>query len=72
SRNLRTTNNYSDTRLTELGPNHFHLWVNRVAFPHYFRGLLEAGLEFGGARGVRVAIASVSAEQGVVFDLAWS
>lgn len=71
SRNLRTTNNYSETKLTELGPNHFHLWVNRVAFPHYFRGLLEAGLEFGGAKEVKVALQRVSAEQGVVFDLAW-
>lgn len=71
SRNLRTTNNYSDTKLTELGPNHFHLWVNRVAFPHYFRGLLEAGLEFGGAKEVKVSLQSVSADQGVVFDLAW-
>lgn len=72
SRNLRTTNNYSETRLTEQGPNHFHLWVNRVAFPHYFRGLLEAGLEFGGAKEVKVGIASVSQEQGVVFDLRWA
>lgn len=71
SRNLRTTNNYSDTKLTEVGPNHFELWVNRVAFPHYFRGLLEAGLEFGGAKAVKVGIGSVSQEQGVVFELRW-
>ena len=46
--------------------------MNRVAFPHYFRGLLEAGLEFGGAKEVKVGIASVSQEQGVVFDLRWA
>lgn len=70
TRNLRTTNNYSETRLTELGPNHYELWVNKVAFPHYFRGLIEAGLEFGGARDVRVGIASTS-EGSVTFELSW-
>jgi uncharacterized protein (TIGR02265 family) len=72
TRNLRTTNNYSETRLTVVGPNQYHLWVNKVAFPHYFRGLLEAGLEFGGAKHLSVRVASVSAEEGVVFDLSWA
>ncbi|MDP3499072.1 MAG: DUF2378 family protein [Myxococcales bacterium] len=71
SRNLRTTNNYSETRLTEVGPNRYELWVNKVAFPHYFRGLLEAGLEFGGATEVKVELGSVSATEGVVFNLSW-
>ncbi len=71
SRNLRTTNNYSETRLTEVGPNRFEMWVNKVAFPHYFRGLLEAGLEFGGAKGVKVDIVRVSASEGAVFGLSW-
>ncbi|MDP3231653.1 MAG: DUF2378 family protein [Myxococcales bacterium] len=71
SRNLRTTNNYSETRLTEVGPNRYELWVNRVAFPHYFRGLLEAGLEFGGATEVKVEVGSVSATEGVAFNLSW-
>jgi uncharacterized protein (TIGR02265 family) len=71
SRNLRTTNNYSETRLTEVGPNRYEMWVNKVAFPHYFRGLLEAGLEFGGATEVKVEVGSVSATEGVVFNLSW-
>ncbi|MDP1921313.1 MAG: DUF2378 family protein [Myxococcales bacterium] len=71
SRNLRTTNNYSETRLTDVGPNRYELWVNKVAFPHYFRGLLEAGLEFGGAAEVKVEVGSVSATEGVVFNLSW-
>lgn len=72
SRNLRTTNNYSETKLTEVGPNQFELWVNRVAFPHYFRGLLQAGLEFGGAAQPAVAVARVSETEGVVFTITWS
>jgi len=71
SRNLRTTNNYSETRLTEVGPNRYELWVNKVAFPHYFRGLLEAGLESGGAAEVKVEVGSVSATEGVAFGLSW-
>ena len=58
-------------RLTEVGPNRYELWVNKVAFPHYFRGLLEAGLEFGGAAEVKVEVGSVSATEGVVFGLSW-
>ena len=45
--------------------------MNKVAFPHYFRGLLEAGLEFGGAKGVKVDIVRVSASEGAVFGLSW-
>ncbi|MDX2014619.1 MAG: DUF2378 family protein [Myxococcaceae bacterium] len=71
TRNLRTTNNYSETRLTVVGPHQYQLWVNKVAFPHYFRGLLEAGLEFSGAKSLSVRIVSASAAEGAVFDLAW-
>lgn len=72
TRNLRTTNNYSETRLTLVGPNQYRLWVNKVAFPHYFRGLLEAGLEFSAAKSLSVRIVSASPTEGVVFDLAWA
>lgn len=71
TRNLRTTNNYSETRLTVVGPNQYQLWVNKVAFPQYFRGLLEAGLEFSGARSLSVRVATASTTEGAVFDLAW-
>ncbi len=71
TRNLRTTNNYSETRLTVVGPNEYQLWVNKAAFPHYFRGLLVAGLEFSGAKGLSVQLVRASLEEGVVFDLSW-
>lgn len=70
ARNLRTTNNYSETKLTPRGERAFELWVNRVAFPQYFRGLLEAGLEFGGARSPTVEFRP-SDREGVVFWIAW-
>jgi uncharacterized protein (TIGR02265 family) len=77
ARNLRTTNNYSETRLVEHGAGHFELWVNRAAFPHYFRGLLEAGLEFAGARQVHVRLLRSGAEAtppdpSVTFELRWA
>jgi uncharacterized protein (TIGR02265 family) len=71
TRNLRTTNNYSETRLTVVGPNQYQLWVNKAAFPHYFRGVLVAGLEFSGAKGLSVQLVRASPEDGVVFDLSW-
>lgn len=70
ARNLRTTNNYSETKLTPRGERAFELWVNQVAFPHYFRGLLEAGLEFGGARTPVVEFRSEGVA-GVVFWVSW-
>jgi uncharacterized protein (TIGR02265 family) len=71
TRNLRTTNNYSVTRLTALGPNRFELWVNRVAFPQYFRGLLEAGLEFSATKDLVVRVVSCSPTEGAVFEVSW-
>ncbi|MBE2250442.1 MAG: DUF2378 family protein [Myxococcus sp.] len=69
-RNLRTTNNYSETRLTPAGGNRYELWVNRVVFPDFFRGLVEAGLESGGATAPRVDLLSATPE-GVVFAVEW-
>jgi uncharacterized protein (TIGR02265 family) len=47
-RSLRMSNNYSETPL-EQGPEGYELWCNLVTFPHYYRGLFEAGLESVGA-----------------------
>lgn len=76
ARNLRTTNNYSDTRLVERGPGHFELWVNKAAFPHYFRGLLKAGLEYTGARNVQVLLLRVGAQaqppdESITLEVRW-
>lgn len=74
ARNLRTTNNYSDSRLTEQGERHAELWINKARFPEYFRGLLCAGLEFTGAREVQVTVKERGAlpDESVVFDVRWS
>lgn len=56
-RSLRMSNNYSETTL-ERGPDGYELWCNLVSFPHYYRGLFEAGLESVGARDVEVKVLS--------------
>lgn len=71
ARNLRTTNNYSEVKLTQRGPTDFELWINLVAFPHYFRGLLEVGLETSGAKDVQVEVASHHPERGLVLFISW-
>ena len=74
ARNLRTTNNYSDTRLTEHGDRHAELWINKARFPEYFRGLISEGLEFTGAREVQVTVKARGAppDESIVFEVRWS
>ena len=67
-RNLRTSNNYSETRLEKKPDGSFELWCNRVTFPHYYRGIFEAGLESLGAKKVEVALLKHD-EQGATFSL---
>lgn len=53
--NFRSGNNYTRTRLTELGPGHHALWMNEVGpYPGFTAGIIHAGLEVAGARDVRV------------------
>lgn len=74
ARNLRTTNNYAETRVTELGPAHCELWINQARFPHYYRGLIEAGLEFTGARQVQLTVKARGAppDESLTFDIRWA
>lgn len=69
-RNFRTANNYSHTRLIQLESNHYELSVSDVHFPHYYRGILTAGLE----RSTRSASVKVIAHQpdgDATFDIRW-
>lgn len=71
ARNLRTTNNYSEATVSQRGPTQYELKLNLVAFPHYYRGLLEAGLEYTGARDIQVEVAG-TAEGGCTVWVSWS
>lgn len=72
TRNLRTSNNYSDTKLTQKGPTAWELWINLVAFPHYYRGLVECGLQHSGAKNVQVEILSHTPNGAAVLLIAWT
>jgi uncharacterized protein (TIGR02265 family) len=55
SQSFRSSNNYTETRLTEKGPRHFELWLNEVgSLPTFSAGLIHGGLKVSGARDIRV------------------
>jgi uncharacterized protein (TIGR02265 family) len=70
-RNLRNGNNYSQTRLAAAGEaNAFTLWVTPVRYVDWYRGLLEAGLEAAGAKGLQVAAEARDGEA-VTYRIRW-
>lgn len=67
-RNLRMSNNYSETTLKELPDGGVELWCSQVTFPHYYRGVFEAGLISLGAKNVVVKVLSHDAK-GAAFEI---
>lgn len=71
-RNLRNGNNYSETRLTELGPAHYELWCNEGGIMRYsLMGIVREGLAVTGVKDLRVTIARTDGES-VTFDVSWA
>lgn len=70
SRNFRSGNNYTETRLEPKGPTEFHLWFNEVKEPEFYRGMLVAGLERAGARNTEIRTLSHD-ESGAKFLVRW-
>ncbi len=70
-RSLRTTNNYSQTTFVEVSPGVFHLWCSHVTFPHYYRGVFEAGLELTGHKGSSAKLLGHDAA-GALFEIRWT
>jgi uncharacterized protein (TIGR02265 family) len=68
--NFRNGNNYTETRLVELGPNRYEMWVSNVVVPEFIRGMILAGLEVSGARHPRVETASFD-EEGTTYRISW-
>lgn len=56
TRQFRTGNNYSETRLTPVGATEYHLWVNEVRQPGWYVGILSRGLELAGGQEVEVEL----------------
>lgn len=71
TKNFRSANNYTDARLTELAPTHFHLWMNINEEPaELTEGIVQAALTAVGGKNVALKIAERNAE-GVTFDITW-
>lgn len=69
---FRSGNTYSQTRLTEKGPNDYELWVNQAnGNPGYIQGILDASLAIAGARGLSIEVVSFDGDA-VVYRIRWS
>ncbi len=71
SRNFRSGNNYTETKLEPVGPTEFKLWFNEVKEPEFYRGMLSAGVERAGAKGLEVKTVSHDAT-GATFSIRWT
>jgi uncharacterized protein (TIGR02265 family) len=71
SRNFRSGNSYTETKLEAKGPTEFTLWFNEVKEPEFYRGMLEAGVTRAGAKNIRVKTMSHDAT-GATFSIAWT
>lgn len=72
TRQFRTGNNFSDTRLSQLAPTEFELWCNEVRLPGWYEGLLLGGLEVAGARDLTVDFVNRDDSGGGTFLIRWA
>ncbi|MFL5343690.1 MAG: DUF2378 family protein [Hyalangium sp.] len=55
TQNFRAGNNYTETRITELGANQFDVWMNEVGpFPEFTAGIMQAGMRMTGVKELRI------------------
>ena len=71
TRQFRTGNNFSETRLNQLSPSEFTLWVNEVQLAGWYIGILSRGLELAGSREVKIELLSREAGAGT-FRVRWT
>ncbi len=71
SRNFRTGNNFSQTRVSEPSPGVYELWCSHVSLAGWYRGIIEAGLERAGANQVRATLLRRE-DDGAVFRVQWT
>jgi uncharacterized protein (TIGR02265 family) len=71
-RSLRSGNNYSEVKVTELAPNKFEFWSNETGLAQYnLVGVLRGGAEVSGAKNLRTEVAKRD-EDGITILLEWA
>lgn len=72
TQNFRAGNNYTESRLKELGPRQFELWMNEVgSLPSFTAGILHAGLRTAGAENILIEMKGYDGH-GCTYCISWS
>lgn len=70
-RSLRSGNNYSESRLVELAPNHYEIHTNETGeLRDNLRGVIRKGMEVAGAKNVRCKVLRFD-ETSTTYDIEW-
>lgn len=72
TRQFRTGNNFSDTRLTQVSASEYQLWCNEVRLPGWYQGIVSRGLEVAGAKDVTVEFVNRDDSGGGTFLIRWA
>ena len=70
TRNLRTTNNYTESSFEVSGDGQVTLWCSRVVSAEFYRGMFSRTLEAAGGTDGRVQVLSIDAS-GCKFAVSW-
>jgi uncharacterized protein (TIGR02265 family) len=69
--NFRSANNYTEARITEVGPREADLWMNERGQLRYFtQGAVLAGMRGAGAKDARVEVRQFD-DAGVTYRVTW-
>ncbi len=70
TRNLRTTNNYTESSLEPMPDGRTKVWCSRVVSPAFYRGMFTRTVEAAGGKDVKVEVLSADAT-GAAFAVEW-
>ncbi len=69
--NFSSTNNYTETKIRDLGERHVELWMNELTeTQHNMAGIIQTGLTIAGGKNVRVTITG-SDDRGCTYEVRW-
>ncbi len=70
TQNFRSANNFTETRVQELGHNRWELRLNRVDQSDFEAGIIKTVLQSAGAKDLELSYAPGQGEE-VVYQIAW-